>query len=76
MTGLSNYEAALKNIRQAKKYGFNLVRFHSTVPSEDFMRAADELGFLVHMEIGFTYDFDENGNKQNLSMNNKLNPIH
>lgn len=71
MTGLSDYEAALKNIRQAKKYGFNLVRFHSTVPSEEFMQAADELGFLVHMEIGFAYDYDENGHKKNLSMNNE-----
>lgn len=71
MTGLSDYEAALKNIRQAKKYGFNLVRFHSTVPTEDFMRAADELGFLVHIEIGFAYDYDENGHKKNLSMNNE-----
>lgn len=71
MTGLSNYEAAIKNIRQAKKYGFNLVRFHSTVPSEDFMRAADELGFLVHMEIGFAYDYDSEGHKKNLSMNNE-----
>lgn len=72
MTGESDYEAAKKNILQAKKYGFNLVRFHSTIPSEDFVRAADELGILVHMEIGFAYDFDEQGNKKNLSMNNEM----
>ena len=72
MTGLSDYEAAKKNILQAKKYGFNLVRFHSTIPSEDFVRAADELGFLVHMEIGFAYEYDDQGNKQNLSMNNDM----
>lgn len=70
MTGKSDYEAALKNIRQAKKYGFNFVRFHSTIPSEDFVRAADELGLLIHMEIGFAYDYDEQGHKKNLSMNN------
>ena len=70
MTGESDYEAACKNIRQAKKYGFNLVRFHSTVPSEDFVRAADELGLLIHMEIGFAYEYDSQGNKQNLSMSN------
>ncbi len=70
MTGLSDYEAAKKNISQAKKYGFNLVRFHSTIPTEDFMRAADELGILVHIEIGFAYDYDSDGNKQNLSVNN------
>ncbi len=71
MTGESDYEAALKNIRQAKKYGFNLVRFHSTIPSEDFVRAADELGLLIHMEIGFAYDYDDQGNKKNLAMSNK-----
>lgn len=71
MTGKSDYEAALKNIRQAKKYGFNLVRFHSTIPSEDFVRAADELGLLIHMEIGFAYDYDDKGKKKNLSMDNR-----
>ena len=71
MTGLSDYEAARKNILQAKKYGFNLVRFHSTIPSEDFVRAADELGLLVHIEIGFAYDYDDEGHKKNLSMNNE-----
>lgn len=56
MTGGTDYEAACKNIRQAKKYGFNLVRFHTTVPSEDFLRAADELGLLVHVETGFLFE--------------------
>lgn len=70
MTGGTEKEAALKNIRQAKKYGFNLVRFHSTIPSEAFVEAADELGLLIHMEIGFAYDFDEAGNKKNLAMSN------
>ncbi len=69
MTGGSDYEAALKNVRQAKKYGFNFVRFHSTVPSEDFVRAADELGLLIHMEIGYEYEIDAEGNKR-VSTNN------
>ena len=72
MTGLSDYEAARKNILQAKKYGFNLVRFHSTIPSEEFLQAADELGLLVHMEIGFAYEYDDQGHKKNLSMNNDM----
>lgn len=71
MTGGSDYEAAVKNIKQAKKYGFNLVRFHSTVPSEDFMRAADELGMLVHLEIGFVYERDAKGNKINFTVDNE-----
>ncbi len=70
MTGGSAYDAAVKNIRQAKKYGFNEVRFHSTVPPEDFVRAADELGMLIHMEIGFAYEYDDQGHKKNLSMSN------
>lgn len=51
VAGLSEREFFRKNIRQAKKFGFNLVRFHSVVPSEEFMNAADELGMLVHMEL-------------------------
>lgn len=69
MTGASDYDAARKNISQAKKYGFNLVRFHSTIPSEDFLRAADELGLLVHMEIGFQYDTASDGSRH-VSANN------
>lgn len=70
MTGGSLYDAAVKNIRQAKKYGFNLVRFHSTIPSEEFVRAADAEGLFIHMEIGFAYEYDEKGNKTSLAMDN------
>ena len=70
MTGGSLKEAAVKNICQAKKYGFNLVRFHSTIPTPEFIEAADEEGLLVHMEIGFAYNRDEQGNKTNLAMDN------
>ncbi len=70
MTGRSRKEAARKNIRQAKKYGFNSVRFHSTVPSPEFVEAADEEGLLIHMEIGFSYEYNAQGEKQNLSLNN------
>ena len=38
MTGGTLKDAAVKNIRQAKKYGFNLVRFHSTVPTPGICR--------------------------------------
>ncbi|MBQ4329726.1 MAG: hypothetical protein IJC27_08350 [Lentisphaeria bacterium] len=70
MTGGTLKDAAVKNIRQAKKYGFNLVRFHSTVPTMDFVEAADEEGLFIHMEIGFAYEYDENGNKKSLAMDN------
>ncbi len=70
MTGGSSREACLKNIAQAKKYGFNLVRFHSTVPSAEFVDAADELGMLIHAEIGFAYEYDENMQKK-ISLDNQ-----
>ena len=70
MTGGTLKDAAVKNIRQAKKYGFNLVRFHSTIPSLEFVEAADEEGLFIHMEIGFAYEFDEGGNKKSLAMDN------
>ena len=71
MTGGSLKDAAVKNIRQAKKYGFNLVRFHSTIPTPEFVEAADEEGLFIHMEIGFAYERDAEGNKKNISMNNQ-----
>ncbi|MBO6280273.1 MAG: hypothetical protein J6M95_01665 [Bacilli bacterium] len=48
---LSEIEFYRKNIRQAKKYGFNLIRFHSVVPSEALFTAADEEGILIHLEL-------------------------
>ena len=71
MTGGSLREAAIKNIRQAKKYGFNLVRFHSTIPTPEFVEAADEEGMFIHMEIGFEFEMNENAEKKNISMNNR-----
>jgi len=71
MTGGSLKDAAVKNIRQAKKYGFNLVRFHSTIPTEDFVNAADEEGMLIHMEIGFVYDSPMGTPGRKLSMDNQ-----
>ena len=67
----SDYEAYCHHIRQAKKYGFNLVRFHSTVPDPEFVRAADELGMFIHMEIGFFYRYDSGGNKVGLDLDNQ-----
>ena len=56
---LSEYEFYKKNIVQAKAFGFNFARFHSTIPSEEYFKAADELGLLVHMELrdkNYIYD--------------------
>lgn len=40
-----------KNIRNAKKYGFNLIRFHSRVPEQECFDAADKLGMFIHIEV-------------------------
>lgn len=48
---LGKKEFYRKNIRAAKSYGFNFVRFHSYIPDEKFFEAADEEGILVHYEF-------------------------
>lgn len=48
---LSDEDFYRKNITQAKKFGFNYIRFHSTIPPEALFRAADELGMLIHIEL-------------------------
>ncbi len=37
-------------IRTLKELGFNFIRFHTYVPVEEFMEAADELGIILHIE--------------------------
>ncbi len=58
--GLSETEFYRKNIYEAKKFGFNLVRFHSVVPNETFLNVADELGMLVHIELRPPHDIYNN----------------
>ena len=48
---LSEFEFYKKNIRMAKSYGFNTIRFHSVIPPEECFRAADEEGILIHIEM-------------------------
>lgn len=58
--GLTKEEFYRKNIKTAKKYGFNLVRFHSVVPDEEFFKVADEEGILVHIEMRLPDDIYNN----------------
>lgn len=37
-------------IRKFKELGFNYIRFHTFVPFEEYMQAADELGIMMHVE--------------------------
>ena len=48
-------ETYRSNIRKIKSLGFNWMRFHTWVPSEEYMNAADELGMLIQVEapLGF-----------------------
>ena len=39
-----------KIIKKLKSLGFNYIRFHTFVPAEEYMQAADELGILMHIE--------------------------
>ncbi|MEE1043617.1 MAG: hypothetical protein UH854_06590, partial [Clostridia bacterium] len=44
---LTYYRSIVKAI---KKLGFNFIRFHTYIPEEEYMQAADELGVLLHVE--------------------------
>ena len=37
-------------IRKLKELDFNFIRFHTWIPVEEYMTAADELGMLLHVE--------------------------
>ncbi len=37
-------------IKTIKNLGFNFIRFHTYIPTEEYMQAADELGMLLHVE--------------------------
>ncbi len=37
-------------IQKFKELGFNYIRFHTFVPVEEYMQAADELGMMLHIE--------------------------
>lgn len=37
-------------IKKLKKLGFNFIRFHTHIPTDEYMQAADELGMLMQVE--------------------------
>ena len=37
-------------VRKLKELGFNFIRFHTHIPTEEYMQAADELGMLMQVE--------------------------
>src|SRR5690606_23225487 len=52
-TGLPDAEWHAKVIDAAKSFGFNLIRWHSTIPSEVYLDQADRLGMLNQIELGY-----------------------
>lgn len=52
-----------KYIKGAKSLGFNMVRWHSTVPSETFLEISDRLGIFNQIEFAPKYSF-VNGKKE------------
>lgn len=44
---LSYYREVIKKL---KNLGFNFIRFHTYIPAEEYMQAADELGMLLQVE--------------------------
>lgn len=43
----THYRAVIKKL---KSLGFNFIRFHTYIPEEEYMNAADELGMLLQVE--------------------------
>ena len=82
---LEEYEFYKKNILAAKSYGFNTIRFHSTIPPEACFRAADDLGILIHIEMrrgGKKYDnlremlYGKNDFVENEELDNIINTLY
>ena len=53
---ISFYRNVIKTI---KKLGFNFIRFHTFIPAEEYMQAADELGIMLHVESPNNTSFEE-----------------
>lgn len=55
-TAPGDVETYLHNLRKLKELGFNWLRFHTWIPSEAYMEAADRVGMMLQVEpaLGFT----------------------
>lgn len=54
---LSEGDFYTKYIQGAKSLGFNMVRWHSTIPSELFLEISDKLGIFNQIEFAPKYSF-------------------
>ncbi len=48
-----------RHVRRLKRLGFNWIRGHTWVPTEEYLQAADELGMLVQVEPPRGYQMEE-----------------
>jgi len=74
---LSNldYDGIVKRLKQVKRYGFNSIRHHSHVPGEEYLKAADEIGVLIQMEIHGRIGTDLESEKYKKSRQDWINMI-
>jgi hypothetical protein len=63
IAGLPERDFHRKNILTAKSLGFNLARWHSTIPPETFLELSDELGIFNQIEFAPQYVFGKNKEK-------------
>lgn len=59
LKGLPEREFHERQIRLAKDLGFNLARWHSTVPPEGWLEACDRLGLLNQIEFSPQYEWKD-----------------
>jgi hypothetical protein len=52
-------ESYREMLQRVKVLGFNWVRFHTWVPSEEYLQAADELGMMIQVEPPVGYSQEE-----------------
>jgi len=58
-TAPRDVETYRSNLRKLKALGFNWLRFHTWIPSEEYMQAADELGLMIQVEPPYGAVTDE-----------------
>ncbi|MEN7973821.1 MAG: glycoside hydrolase family 2 TIM barrel-domain containing protein, partial [Verrucomicrobiota bacterium] len=73
LEGLPLVEWYEKNILAAKRYGFNMIRFHSRIPPKECFEAADRLGMFLHVEIRKYFGkYQKERKQQDISDNTSL----
>ena len=56
---MEDYDYAIWSIGILKKLGFNWIRFHTSVPPDEYLKAADEMGIMVQVEGTGSFSVDD-----------------